>query len=123
MATSTSPTDPDSLAVLHALSRIDLSSEDAYNALEGLRNMAGRTVTTAIEAHNAKIDLKLDAHGAKIDSKLDAHGAKFDAQAARFDAQAARFDALESKLDTLRAMITWGLAALGLLVAALRLFS
>lgn len=67
--------------------------------------MAGRTVTTAIEAHNAKIDSKLDAHGAK------------------FDAQAARFDSLESKLDTLRAMITWGLAALGLLVAALRLFS
>ena len=71
--------------------------------------MAGRTVTTSIEAHSAKIDLKLDAHGASIDSKLDA--------------QAARFDALESKLDTLRATIIWGLAALGLLVAALRLFS
>ena len=60
--------------------------------------MSGRAVTAAIEAHNAKIDSKLDAHGAK-------------------------FDALESKLDTLRAMIAWGLAALGLLVAALRLFS
>ena len=38
----------------------------------------------------------------------------------------ARLDALESKLeskiDTLRTMITWGLAALGLLIAALRLF-
>ncbi|MDE0620289.1 MAG: hypothetical protein OXH83_01330 [Bryobacterales bacterium] len=109
MATSTPPTDPDSLAVLHALSRVDLSPEDTYNALEGLRNMSGRAVTAAIEAHNAKIDSKLDAQGAKIDSKLDAQGAKF--------------DALESKLDTLRAMIAWGLAALGLLVAALRLFS
>ncbi|MYB52398.1 MAG: hypothetical protein F4X77_09400 [Acidobacteriia bacterium] len=98
MATSTPPTDPDSLAVLHALSRVELSPEDTYNALEGLRTMSGRAVTAAIEAHNAKIDSKLDAQGAK-------------------------FDALESKLDTLRAMTAWGLAALGLLVAALRLFS
>ena len=41
---------------------------------------------------------------------------------ARFNAVEARFDALESKIDTLRTMITWGLAALGVLVAALRLF-
>ena len=87
MPTTTPPTDPDSLAVLHALSRDDLSPEDAYNALEGLRNMAGHTVTAAIEAQNAKID------------------------------------ALESKLDSLRWVLGAGLAALGLLVAALRLFA
>ena len=34
----------------------------------------------------------------------------------------ARLEALESKIDTLRAPIKWGLAALGLLIAALRLF-
>ena len=79
MPTSTPPTDPDGVAVLHALSREGLSAEDAYNALEGLRNMAGRRVE-------------------------------------------ARLAALESKIDTLRTMITWGLAALGLLIAALRLF-
>ena len=33
-----------------------------------------------------------------------------------------RLDALESKIDALRATIAWGLAALGLLVTALRLF-
>ena len=80
MPTSTPPTDPDGLAVLHALSREGLSSEDAYNALEGLRNMTGRRVE-------------------------------------------ARLYALESKIDTLRTMITWGVAALGLLIAALRLFA
>ena len=79
MPTSTPPTDPDALAVLHALSREGLSAEDACNALEGLRNMTGRNVE-------------------------------------------ARLDALESKIDTLRTMVTWGLAGLGLLVAALRLF-
>ena len=34
----------------------------------------------------------------------------------------ARVDALESKIDTLPTMIAWGLAVLGLLMAALRLF-
>ena len=91
MPTSTPPTDPDSLAVPHALSRDELSPEDAYNALEGLSIMAGHNVTAPIEAHNAKIDLK--------------------------------FDALEAQLATLRTMVAWGLAALGLLVATLRLFS
>lgn len=33
-----------------------------------------------------------------------------------------RLDALESKIDSLRTAITWGLAALGLLIVALRLF-
>ncbi len=83
MPTSAPPTDPDGLAVLHALSREGLGSEDAYNALEGLRNMTGRDVHARLDA---------------LESKL------------------------ESKIDTLRTMITWGLAALGLLMAALRLF-
>ena len=68
MSTSTPPADPDSLAVLHALSRVDLSPEDTYYALEGLHNMSGRAVTAAIEAHNAEIDSKLDAQGAKFDT-------------------------------------------------------
>lgn len=74
------------------------NSKDAHTALEGLLIMTVRTVTASIEAHQAKIDSKLDAYGA-------------------------RFDALEPKLDTLRATIAWGLAALGLWVVALRLFS
>ena len=79
MPTSTPPTNPDALAVLHALSREGPRPEDAYNGLEGLRNMTGRDVQ-------------------------------------------ARLDTLESKIDTLRTMTAWGLAALGLLIAALRLF-
>ena len=38
---------------------------------------------------------------------------------ARLDAPESK---LESKIDALRTMITWGRAALGLLIAALRLF-
>jgi len=68
MATSTPPTDPDSLAVLHALSREDLSPEDAYNALEGIRHMAGHAVTTILESHRAI----LESHRAEINAKIDA---------------------------------------------------
>jgi hypothetical protein len=42
--------------------------EDAYNALEGLRSMAGRNIIAALEAHNARFESKLDAQNAKIDS-------------------------------------------------------
>ena len=59
--TSTPPTDPDSLAILHALSREGLPPQDAYNALEGLRSMAGRNVIAAIEANKAEVSAKLDA--------------------------------------------------------------
>ena len=56
MATSTPPTDADSLAVLHALSHPDLSPEDAYNAVEGIRHMAGHAIIATLEAHKAALD-------------------------------------------------------------------
>ncbi|MDE0131239.1 MAG: hypothetical protein OXQ32_03115 [bacterium] len=62
MPTSTPPADPDSLAVLHALSREDLSPEDAYNALEGIRNMAAANLI-------ARFESKLDAQNAKLDAQ------------------------------------------------------
>jgi len=68
MTTSTPPTDPDSLAVLHAISGGGLSPEDAYNALEGLRNMAGKNVVAVIEVQNAKLDAAIKAQNARFDS-------------------------------------------------------
>ncbi len=65
MPTSTPPADPDSLAVLHALSRDDLSPEDAYNALEGVLNMAAANLI-------ARFESKLDALSAQQDAKLTA---------------------------------------------------
>ena len=61
MATSAPPTGPDSLAVLHALSRDGLGPEDVHNALEGLRNVAGKNVIAANEAHKSEVTAKLDA--------------------------------------------------------------
>lgn len=89
MPTATPPTDPDGLAVLHALSRDGLGPEDAYNAVEGIRHMAGHAIAA-----------KLDAHKAEITAKLDAQRAE---------------------LTTLRWFIGIGFAALGAVIAALRL--
>ena len=68
MSTATPPTDPDGLAVLHALSRDDLSPKDAYNAVQGLRNMAGQNIIAAIEAYKGEMAAKLDAQNAKLDA-------------------------------------------------------
>ena len=61
MATSTPLTDADSLAVLHTLSHPDLSPEDACNAVEGIRHMAGHAITATLDAHKAEINAKFDA--------------------------------------------------------------
>ena len=99
MATSTPPTDPDSLAILHGLSDKDLSPQDAYNALEALRNLAGKSIIAMIEVQNAKID----AINAKIDAKIDAINAKLDA----------KIDALQGHLRRERAMLWTVIALLG----------
>ena len=66
MPTTTPPTDPDGLAVLHALSAPAPSPEDVYNAVQGLRNMAGQHVIAALDAHKAELAAKLDAQDTKL---------------------------------------------------------
>ncbi len=83
MAISTPPTDPDGLAIHHALSRPDLDPEDVYNATQGIANMAGRTAVELL-------------------------GAKIDAQSARFEA---RFAGLTEQLRRERALL-WALIAI-----------
>ena len=96
MSTATPPTDPDGLAVLHALSRDDLSPKDAYHAVQGLRNMAGQNIIAAIETYKGEMAAKLDAQNAMIAAQ-------------------------NAKLDALRWMIGGGFALLGILIAAFRL--
>ncbi len=59
MAISTPPTDPDGLAIHHALSRPDLDPEDVYNATQGIANMAGRATVEILGA-------KIDAQSARV---------------------------------------------------------
>ncbi|MDE0103821.1 MAG: hypothetical protein OXN89_15715 [Bryobacterales bacterium] len=100
MPTSTPPADADSLAVLHALTRKDLSPEDAYNAMEGLRNMAAANLI-------ARFESKLEAQNTQLETKLETQNTKLDAQ--------------NSQLASLRWMMGVGFTLLALLVTLLRL--
>jgi len=72
--------------VMHALVAAGVAAEDAYNAVQGVRNMAGQTI-------------------------LETLGAKIDAQNARFDAMTAGIAALQDQLRRERAML-WAVIAL-----------
>ena len=100
MPTSTPPADADSLAVLHALTREDLSPEDAYNAMEGLRNMAAANLIARFESKLEAQNTKLDAQNTQLETKLDAQN---------------------SQLASLRWMMGIGFTLLALLVTLLRL--
>ena len=107
---ATPPTDPDSLAILHAFSGEDLSREDAYNALGGVRNLAGQTIAAAIEAQNAKLSALIEAQNAKLSALIEAQNAKF----------SAAVEALRAEISAIRWTIGIGLGLLALLVTLLR---
>ena len=102
MPTSIPAANPDGLAILNALTREGLSSEDAYNAVEGVRNMAGQTIAAEIKAHSASI-------GAKIEAQNEAQNARLDAMAGLVAAQ-------DSKLRMLMWMIGAAVAVIGILI-------
>ena len=108
MTTSTPPTDPNVLAVLHVLSQRDCSKEDLYNALEGLRNMTGQAIVAALEAHKAEISAKIDAHRAELSAKIDAQNTKIDTHKAEL---ITKIDSVKDQLTRDR-RILWTLVAL-----------
>ncbi len=124
MATATPPTDPDSLAVLHALEREGLSAKDIYNALGGLRNMSGQNVIAAIEALNARFEASIETQNARFEASIKTQNARFEAsiesQNAKLDAisaaQESRSAAQESRLRMLMWMIGASVAVIGILV-------
>ena len=111
MPTSTPPADADSLAVLQALIREDLSPEDAYNAMEGLRNMAAANLIARFESKLEAQNTKLDAQNTKLETKLDAQNSQLET----------KLDAQNSQLASLRWMMGIGFTLLALLVTLLRL--
>ena len=70
-APATPPTDPNTLAVMHALTAAGVEPEDAYNATQGVANMAGQAITAALESHKAEIAAKIDSQNARFDALQD----------------------------------------------------
>ena len=116
MPTSIPSANPDALAILTALSREGLSSEDAYNATEGVRNMAGQTIAAEIKAHSASIGAKIEAQNAKIEAQNAKTEAQNEAQNARLDALAGLIAARDSKLRMLMWMIGAAVAVIGIFI-------
>lgn len=100
--TTTSPTDPDGLAVLHVLNRRQedeaLSSEDMYNAMQGVRNMSGQNAVVLLGAKIDAQNVEIRARNANIVSKIDA-------LTANIDALTANIDAVTDQLRALRWMV------------------
>ena len=107
----TPSTDPNTQALMHALTEAGVEPEDAHNATQAVANMAGRAITAALEAHKGEIVARIDAHKAEIVARIDAQNAKFEAQ----------FDAQDAKLSALRWMIGIGFPLLAVLIALIRL--
>ena len=113
---TTPPADPDSLAVLHALSQGGLSPEDAYNALEALRNMAAANLIARFESKLDAQNAIIAAQNARLDSQKALFESKLDAQNIKLDAQNVKLDAQDTKLKMLMWMIGAAVAVLGILV-------
>ena len=69
--TATTQTDPDGQALMRVFTDLGASPEDAYNATQGVRNMAGQNVTARLEA-------KIETFGAEIRTEIGHLSAKVD---------------------------------------------
>ena len=87
--------DPDERHMFELLRKTGLAPEEAFTLFAGIRDMAAANLI------------------ARFESKLEALGAQ----------QNAMIAAQNAKIDSLRWVLGAGLAALGLLIAALRLFA
>ena len=90
---------------MHALTAAGVPAEDAYNATQGIANMAGQNITATLNSWKAAQDAKLTAQGAK----LAAQGAELAAQLA----------GLDTKLKMLMWMIPVAVAIIGILFRVL----
>ena len=111
---TTPQTDPDGQALMKVLTDLGVPSEDAYNAVQCVRNMAGENVIARLEA-------KIDAMGAALRTEMEVLNAKmtagFAAVEAKFTAIDARIAALSTQIDTLESQLEQIQWMLGLLVA------
>ena len=93
-----------------------LSPEDAYNALEALRNMAAANLIARFESKLDAQNAIIAAQNARLDSQKALFESKLDAQNIKLDAQNVKLDAQDTKLKMLMWMIGAAVAVLGILV-------
>ena len=93
--TATPQTDPDGQALMKVLTDLGATPGDAYNATQGVRNMAGQNVTARLEA-------KIETLGVELRSEIGQLATKFDSLAGTVEglAPASQVDALSVQVQS-----------------------
>ena len=117
--------DPDGQPLMNALSDLGTPPEDAYNVVQGVREMSGQKVIAEIRAQGAEIRAQgaenraLEAETRALVAETRAElRAEIAALTSRVDANAARIAALDSRLDGMGWAVTATLALVAVLAAA-----
>ena len=126
--------DPEGQSVMDVFLEAGIEPSGAYNATQGIENMAGDRVIAEIGVMKAELTARMDSYEATTSASIDAleatTSARFDAleatTSARFDAlesttealaaaTAARFDAVDAQI----AMLTWAIIATFTIITAI----
>ena len=122
--------DPEGQSVMDVFLEAGIEPSGAYNATQGIENMAGDRVIAEIGVMKAELTARMDSYEATTSASIDALEATTEALAA---ATAARFDALEATTEALAAataarfdavdaqiaMLTWAIIATFTIITAI----
>ena len=107
----TNPTVPDGQAVMEVLTHLEVPAESAYNATQGVRNMAGQNIIAKLESMDASTNARFDSLDARFDLLEASTNERFEMLEASTNA---RIDALATQID----ILGWAvMAALALVMA------
>ena len=111
--------DPAGQSVMDMFIRAGADPSEAYNATQGIEDMAGDRVIAEIAVMKAELTARMDALEATTQSLATATSARFDALEATTEAlaaaTAARFDAVDAQI----AMLTWAIIATFAIITAI----
>lgn len=111
--------DPEGQSVMDVFLEAGIEPSAAYNATQGIENMAGDRVIAEIGVMKAELTARMDALEATTQALATATSARFDALESTTEAlaaaTAARFDAVDAQI----AMLTWAIIATFTIITAI----
>ena len=106
--------DPDGQPLMNGLSELGMAPEDAYNVVQGVREMSGQKAIAEIRAQGAEIRALVAETNALVATTHAETRAEIAALASRVDANTARLDTMGWTVTATLALVV-ALAAAGLL--------
>ena len=105
--TATPQTDPDGQALMKVLTDLGVTPGDAYNATQGVRNMAGQNVTARLEAKIETLGVELRAEIGQLSTKFDSLEGRIEGLEGTVEglAPASQVDGLTSQVQSLTSQV------------------